>query len=1513
MKVSCPSCSSVLNIDDKKIPPGGARIKCPSCQNVFPVKPQPVAASPSGLVPLPGLSAAPVQRQTWEEESTRVGNVPLPGASIPGATTINAPPTNVKLPGAAAPSSRPSGTTTVPLPGMTAAVPQKAAWEEQPTRVSAPPLATITAATPHKEAWEEQSTRVAPIASSKSNAPTAVNRAFMPPPEARRPEQNRGASIPLPGATDQRTNAFDAIALPGADRTSLVPPLQRTEPAIELPGGGYDANDRSVPLPGGAFDFDSAPAPQETFVGDSPSFDTDFSNVPLPGGSNQPQETFVGESPDFSSDFSSVPLPGGASYQAPPEDDFSSDFSSVPLPGGASRQAPPEHDFSTDFSNVPLPGGASRQAPPQHDFSNDFDAVSLPGRHQPPPLDDGFSTNVGAVPLPGEGLEFDPTEMPETSNYDDASDADVFDVNSMGAVPVPVPQGFDFDAAPPPPALGGGFDFDAAPPPPASGGFNFDAAPPPPAPVSGGFDFSESPQAPGAFSFDAPPAPAAVPSFDFSSAPPTGAPQQPPPSMGFGEVDFGGGGDLEFDPTGGAPPPPAQGKAFDDLEADLSAPIPISSPSGPIDGLEMLSFIDKTAKEAGANPNEQINVRRFHVKRRSGKVFGPFEEAVVAKMLEDGQLLGNEEVSLDAESWAPIGAEPAFQATIAKLMESPARTNTQQGLPQVEEQQRGPSMDRLKQLYEGRMAAVAVVQSKDPIPFKKKLPFIVAGVLAAAFLISGIAAGVATPYGFFALKLLFPAKVKPDTREFGYLAQARNDFMLDTWKSYQDARDQAAQALAIKEYPEARAVWSQAVFYLERKFNKAGPGEVEQGQSELVNVRLLGDKHPETLRTEASAALSRNDPDAALTAVGELLARDSENLEGLFLRAEAYQLKKQPGQAKAEYEAVLKKDPKNAKAMHALGALSKAGNEVDEAIASFTSALEAAPGHLSSAVELAELSIVNKKDLKKGAELINLALNEEGRPTLSPAQAGKALALRAEMLVVEGKLADAVPIFEEALKIDPTNAFTSGHLARAYSDLNQPEKAIPLYQTATRAQPENLEYTEGYLSALIVIGKMEEATQVMAGASQRFPDEAMLQYLSARIADKLDNNKEAEEAYKRAIARDSKIVDAYLYLSRYYMRFKNYAEAAPVLEKGLVVAPDNAGLRVGMGELALHERDVERARSEFQKAIALNEYSADAHLGASKVALERGELELSAKEAERALELNPRLPGGRLQRGVVLWKLKRLEEAVTELEAARQAEPKDTQVVVTLGAVKFDKGDLNGALEHLNAALIGAPSHADANFYLARVKNAKGEHSQAIEAIKHALEQEPKNPLYLYWYGRVLADARKVDDAIAEFKLALEVEPKYADALEALGKISFDRNEHKKAVEYYEKVLLADPARVQIYGLIGDAQMKMDDWSGAINSYQRALAADPKLTASFAKLGIAFQEKGQPSQAIEWFKKAVDAEKEDADSWLALGYLYKENAKKKEAKSAFQTYLTLRPEAENAKEVGDQIYYLDQK
>src|SRR5690349_17510094 len=138
MKATCPSCNAHLNIDDKKIPAGGARIKCPTCQNIFPVKPGAGAGAvplpgsaqapaavppPSGAVPLPGVTSAPAHNDSeWEDVPTRMQPAFIPPEAVPGATTSKAPPSNVNE-GATrkpAPSFKPpsvsSGGGAVPLP-----------------------------------------------------------------------------------------------------------------------------------------------------------------------------------------------------------------------------------------------------------------------------------------------------------------------------------------------------------------------------------------------------------------------------------------------------------------------------------------------------------------------------------------------------------------------------------------------------------------------------------------------------------------------------------------------------------------------------------------------------------------------------------------------------------------------------------------------------------------------------------------------------------------------------------------------------------------------------------------------------------------------------------------------------------------------------------------------------------------------------------------------------------------------------------------------------------------------------------------------------------------------------------------------------------------------------------------------------------------------------------------------------------------------------------------------------
>src|SRR5262245_45149923 len=89
MRVSCPSCHTTYNIDDKRVPPGGAKLKCPKCQTLFPIKPPP--STTDDAVPLPGTPPKPPSSSDaiplpgtdfgFDAGAPTDGAIPLPGLS----------------------------------------------------------------------------------------------------------------------------------------------------------------------------------------------------------------------------------------------------------------------------------------------------------------------------------------------------------------------------------------------------------------------------------------------------------------------------------------------------------------------------------------------------------------------------------------------------------------------------------------------------------------------------------------------------------------------------------------------------------------------------------------------------------------------------------------------------------------------------------------------------------------------------------------------------------------------------------------------------------------------------------------------------------------------------------------------------------------------------------------------------------------------------------------------------------------------------------------------------------------------------------------------------------------------------------------------------------------------------------------------------------------------------------------------------------------------------------------
>ena len=1313
----------------------------------------------------------------------------------------------------------------------------------------------------------------------------------------------QSAAIPLPGSAAPQSAAIPLPPAPASDpfgaagggsdyswdenestrvvALSSLPSAAFRDPPPAQPAPAYSTQE----VPGTARDFDfsneqsadpfgQAPDPlggqTDSFAGYDPGLATQAA-IPLPGAAD-PQQAYA------------APESQGEAYSMDGSGDPNDPFSLPPPPSGYDQQsaytqvsAPPQED---PFALPPPPTGEEQDPFALPPPPSGYDQQSAYTQVSAPPQEDPF-----ALPPP-------PSGEPQGDAYAYAPPADQdYSLPEMQSAPMEVapPHAFAF---PPPPASGPGepdpFAVDLSeplPPPPAPDlNLDFNAPPPPPAatpaPVDVGMDFGD-------ISFNDSPSPGSSASADS----------------------------LEFDPTA-----PSRPSAGDDLEVDLSAPLPPPPAAGNADGLEMLSFIDDAAKDSGA---KAAKVKRFHVRRRSGKVFGPFEEGVIVKMLEEGQLLGNEDVSTDSDNWTPIGTLPSFATAIQKLMEGPS---SKTGLPAVAPSEPAKvdqaaaanpnaSLDRMKQLYEGRMAGIAVVDNSSAYEkWRKRIPLMIGAGAALLILLIGGSFGF-TKYGVFGHRKLFPARVSAGSPAATDVENARKALTQDTFVSYKQARELTGKVLATREYPEVRALWCQSIYYLQRRYAAADPKDFSRCQEAREALELLGSKNLEALKSFAGYALTRRQADEMLESLKDAYSREANagDLELAFLLAETQALKRQDKEAVATLNKILQRNKDSAKAQHMLGNLHRDAGRAEEAAKAYEAALQADPGHVISAVELAAVELLLLKgDPAKGLEAVEKALDEKALASLGPAEIARARSLKGVALAAQFKFKEAEAELKDAMAKDPSSSFIKAQLARALRANRDYTQALPLYEGLAKEDPGTLEYTEGYISSLLTLGKMADAVKTVKAANERFTNDARIALLFGRIDDARDQIADAEGHYQRAIKADPKLFEANLHLGRFYLRLRRNAEARTQLEQAAEKAPEDAGVRAGLGELALTEHKLELAQQEFEKSAQLNPSLAEAYLGLSRVALLTGELEKANVNSSKALELDPHLlKDGRLQRGTVLWRLGKLDEAVVELEKAKEEDPRSVSIPITLGAVLYEKADYPNAEKNLSLALTREPSNHEALYYLALVKTKRSEYTGAIEQMKLAVDKAPNRPDYHFALGDIYKKDERFAEAIEEWKKTLELDPKNADAYEALGHVYLETGKIEDAIKSLEAALVVDPKRKRVLGGIGDAFFSAGRWDEAVRRYEKALKEAPELTYVYYKIGRSWSEREQHTRAIDWYKKAIAAEPNNPDAYYYLGFSYKDRLKKKDAAAAFRKYLELKPNADDKGEIEDEIAALE--
>jgi tetratricopeptide (TPR) repeat protein len=219
---------------------------------------------------------------------------------------------------------------------------------------------------------------------------------------------------------------------------------------------------------------------------------------------------------------------------------------------------------------------------------------------------------------------------------------------------------------------------------------------------------------------------------------------------------------------------------------------------------------------------------------------------------------------------------------------------------------------------------------------------------------------------------------------------------------------------------------------------------------------------------------------------------------------------------------------------------------------------------------------------------------------------------------------------------------------------------------------------------------------------------------------------EAEEYFRRAIAKDPQYALAYAGLADTYVQLAGRArppretmpKARAAVERALELQPNLAEAYSSLGQVKLFfEFDFEGAGAEYGRALAANPGSPLVHQVHALYLAASGRTEESLAEAKRVLDLDPVSIGAGCMRARLLYYARQYDEAISQYERTVAADP-TVAGFCTFAIFAFEqKGRFTEAVEAAKRSSAASPNEVLQRAVLARSYGVMGNRAEAEKVV----------------------------------------------------------------------------------------------------------------------------------------------------------------------------------------------------
>ncbi len=433
------------------------------------------------------------------------------------------------------------------------------------------------------------------------------------------------------------------------------------------------------------------------------------------------------------------------------------------------------------------------------------------------------------------------------------------------------------------------------------------------------------------------------------------------------------------------------------------------------------------------------------------------------------------------------------------------------------------------------------------------------------------------------------------------------------------------------------------------------------------------------------------------------------------------------------FRSVLKSEPNNPDANHALGTLAVQQGNLTAALAFLTAALQANPQEGRHWLSFAEALLLAGSIGDARAVLEKAAARGFSNPAVT--------ALRVRLDHAElyqhaldhhrsGRLADAEKLYTAILLADPVHADSLHMIGVLASQTGRVGLGIELIGQAIRQKEDVASFYCSLGRALAAHGQIEDAIKSLERALEIEPHDAIALSDLGNIHRQNSDSKAALACYEKAIGID----------------------------------PNNALAFNNMGSLLRESGNSLEAIGRYRQALAIAPDFAEAHYNLGTALTDLNRLQEALAHFQRAIELLPVFPDARTSLGNLHHRLGNLDEAIKQYNAVIATGVNAANAHNDMGAVLFDQGKTNEAIGHLVEALRQNPELPEAHNNLGNVLNEAGRLDEAIQHYREALRLKPGYALALSNIAGALKAQGRIAEAIDSYSSAIGLKPDFIDA-----------------------------------------------------------------------------------------------------------------------------------------------------